>query len=96
MSTTKSHGMNLGTATCVLQTKNKTLVSFTHISLGGRDSIVDIATGHGLTIRGLIPGGGGGQNIFSSPHPSRLTLGPAQSPVQWAPGFFPGGKTTLA
>jgi len=30
------------------------------------------------------------------PHPSRPSLGPAQPPIQWVPGFLPGGKAAGA
>jgi hypothetical protein len=37
-----------------------------------------------------------GQEIFVFSKASRLALGPTQRPLQWIPGFFPGGKTAGA
>ena len=53
----------------------------------GRDSVVGIATRYELD----------GPRIESRrgrdfQHPSRPALGPAQPPVQWVPGSFPGVK----
>ena len=49
-------------------------------------SSVGIATDYGLDGLGSNPGG---DEIF---RPSRPTLGPTQSPVQWVPGLSPGVK----
>ena len=57
----------------------------------GRDSSVGIATGYGLDVPGIETRWG---RDFSQP--SRPALGPTQSPIQWAPGPFPGGKATGA
>ena len=61
------------------------------ISSFGRDNSVRIATTLGLD----------GPEIESRwkrnlPHPSRPALGITQPPVQWVPGFFPGGKAAGA
>ena len=52
----------------------------------GRDSSVDIATRYGLDGPGIEYRWG-----RDFPHPSRPVLGSNQPPVQWVPGFFPGG-----
>ena len=51
----------------------------------GRDSSVGIATRHGLDGPGIEPRWG---RDFS--HPSRMALGPTQSPIQWVPGLSRG------
>jgi hypothetical protein len=50
-----------------------------------RDSVVGVATRYGLDGPGIE---------FS--HPSRPVLGRTQTPVQWVPSLFPGGKATGA
>jgi hypothetical protein len=47
---------------------------------GRRDSVVGIATGHGLNVPGFLSRKG--KEIFSSPKPSRPALGPAQPPIE--------------
>ena len=54
----------------------------------GQDSTVGIAIGYGLEGPGIESRWG-----RDFPHPSKLALGPTQSPIQWVPGRFPGGKT---
>ena len=53
----------------------------------GRDSSVGIGTRYGLDGPGIESRWG---PVF--PHPSRPALGPTKPPIQWVPGFFPGGK----
>ena len=38
----------------------------------------------------------GGQEIFLFPKTPREALGPTQSPIQWAQGFFSGAKVVKA
>jgi hypothetical protein len=59
--------------------------------LVGRDRVVSVATRYGL----------GGSGIESRrgrdfPHSSESAQGPTQTPVQWVPGLFPGGKAAGA
>jgi hypothetical protein len=56
-----------------------------------RDSVVSIATRYGLDGPGIESRWG-----RDFPHPSRPALGPTQSPVQWVPDLFPGGKAAEA
>ena len=56
-----------------------------------RDSIVGIATRHGLGGPGIESGWG-----RDFPHPSRPTLGPVQPPVQWVPGHSRGSQLVEA
>ena len=53
--------------------------------MGGRDSVVGIATRYGLEGPGIESPWG-----ESFPHLSRPALGPTQSPVQWVPGLTRG------
>jgi hypothetical protein len=53
----------------------------------GLASVVGIATGYGLDVRGSNPGGG--QDF---PHLSRWTPEPIQRPVQGVPGLSRGKK----
>jgi hypothetical protein len=54
--------------------------------IGGRDSLVGIATRYGLEDPGIDSRWG-----RDFPQPFRPALGPAQPPTQSAPGLFPGG-----
>jgi len=57
---------------------------YTHTHTHGPGSSVGIATDYGLDSPGSNPSG---DEIF---RPSRLALGPTQSPVQWVPGLSQG------
>ena len=57
----------------------------------GRDSTVGIATRYGLDNPGIES-----RWRRDFPHPSRLALGPTQTPVQWVPVLYPGGKAAGA
>jgi hypothetical protein len=57
----------------------------------GRDSTVSIATRYGLDVPGIESRWG-----RDFPHPFRPALVPTQPPIQWVPGFFPGGKAARA
>jgi hypothetical protein len=57
----------------------------------GRDSSVGIATRYGLDGPGIESRWG--RDFLQ---PSRPALGPTQTPIQWVPGLFPGGKTAGA
>jgi hypothetical protein len=63
----------------------------TEITCVGRDSVHGIATRYGL-------GGPGIESRWERdyPHPSSPVLGPTQPPIQWVPGFFPGGRAAGA
>jgi hypothetical protein len=54
-----------------------------------QDGVDGIATCYGLSSSRFKPWWK--EEIFSSPHPSRLTLGPNQPPVLWLLGHFPSG-----
>jgi hypothetical protein len=62
-----------------------------HIFLGGRVSIVVLATSYGLDDAGFETWWA---RNFS--HPSRLSLRPTTLPVQWVPDPFPGDKAAKA
>ena len=57
----------------------------------GWDSVVSIATCYGLEGSGIKSRWG--RDFL---HPSRLALGPTQTPIQWVPGIFPQGKAAWA
>ena len=62
-----------------------------YYSILSHDTSVGIATRYGLN----------GSEVEirwrrGFPHPSRLALGPHQSPIQWVPGLLPGGKAAGA
>jgi hypothetical protein len=66
--------------------------SFPFLANGvGRDSSLGTATRYGLD-------GPGVESPWrrNFPHPPRPIVGPTQSPVQWVPGLFPGGKEAWA
>jgi hypothetical protein len=71
-------------------------ISPTYIRSG--DSVVGIATGYGLDVRGVGVRVPIRSRIFSSPRrPDRPTLGSTQPPIQWVPrDSFPGGKAAGA
>jgi len=56
-----------------------------------RDSIVGVATRHGLEDPGI-------QSRWRQgfPHTSGLAVGSTQPPEQWVPGYFPGVKVAGA
>ena len=63
------------------------VVTDTMVADVGRDSSVTVAIHYGLDGPGI-------ESRWKPdfPHPSRPTLGPIQSPVQWVLGLFPGIK----
>ena len=69
----------------------KEVLTRVHLPIGGRDSVVGIATRYGLDGPGIESRWG---RDFS--HTSRPALGPTQPPIQWVPGIFPWGKAAGA
>jgi hypothetical protein len=57
----------------------------------GQDSVVGIVTRYGLNGPGIETRWG-----QEFPYPYRPALGPAQPPIHWVPGLFPGGKAVGA
>jgi hypothetical protein len=80
-----TYKMLIGTYGVKIPVRTRTL------TCGGRDSVVGIATRYGLDGPGIESRCG---RDFSQP--SRPALGPTQSPIQWVPGLFPGGKAAGA
>jgi hypothetical protein len=67
------------------------LIAQVHWNGVGRDSSVGIATRYGLDGPAIESRWGA---RFSAP--VQTGLGPTQPPMQWVPGFFPGGKAAGA
>jgi hypothetical protein len=76
--------------------KQDLIFMFNLRSRGTRQSAVGIATGYELDDRGVgLPSAGKGKNFLFSTSP-RPALESTQTPIEWVPGLFPGGKVTGA
>jgi hypothetical protein len=74
-------------ADCILLLKELFIITLSaYLDHMSRDGSVGIALGYGLDDRGSLVRFPAGTGNFSLHTVSRTALGPAQPPIQWAPG----------